>query len=705
MNYGSGIFYPPIVPQQPRSDRVLPPKPPAAFETLTAPQGQRATLQKNANKVPKATQSQNATLSTQYIPLTGSRALGITGDLTLECWFQPAAISAYQALIFRGSNAIAGPYRLGITAAGKLIFARGNGTTEATLTGTTTLVAGTSYLLQATMSGNVAQLWVNGVQDASGTLSTSISDTGNPVYLGRDGSGNYAGGLLDEVSVYASALSSTRVSAHHSAGITSLNNEYGNVTARVSDQAPMTTERGIDQVRPLATIMAGKSDLLLDNRSRDYSAENAASALFSYLRGGHQIRFNAFDPSTAKYLPQWQGIMQDMPQNPGWGQRTVGITSLGNQSLLKKLPTAKANQQGISTALYQTITTDQALGYLCDALGIPARLRNFQTGLTTLLWWWMNNEDPQQAAQTIVNSEGPGARLYEDEWGRLTFENRHNRVLSDRSVTSQATFSDHGSFPLFSDSGFTYTKPKENIVNICTVTAVKRSTKAVAQVWSSTETITLQANDSITRVATASEPFTGAVTPVAGTDFTVSAGSIASVTLNRTSGQNVTITYTAGASGCTFSNPQLRAQPVSQDASFDITNSIDTSASRDTWGASVYPLEVRQDIDPAELQDFCDTVVLWWQNPRARCSITVDGAANDANLTQVLNRKPSDRVTVVEQQTGVDGDFFVELINKEMDVPGKRVSGTLSLETVGTLGRPFQLNISDLNNAEYVLWV
>ncbi|MDE2101842.1 MAG: LamG domain-containing protein [Patescibacteria group bacterium] len=681
------------------------PTAPTTALPLDATQGQAAKLSRVVNKVPKATQGQNATLGTQYIPIAGSRALGITGDLTLECWFKPASIGVYQALIFRGSNAIAGPYRLGITAAGKLVFARGNGTAEATLTGATTLVAGTTYLLQATMSGNVAQVWVNGASDGSGTLSTSISDTGNPVELGRDLTGNYAAGVLDEAAVYATALSSTRISTHRTAGITTLNNEYGNVTARVSDQAAMTTERGMDQVRPLATIMAGKSDLQLDNRSRDYSAENASSALFAYLRGGHQIRFNAFDPSTVKYLPQWQGVMQDMPQNPSFGQRTVSIASLGNQSLLKKQPTATANQQGISTALYQNITSDQALGYLCDALGIPARLRNFQTGLTTFLWWWMNNEDPQQAVQAIINSEGPGARLYEDEWGRLTFENRHNRVLAARSITSQATFSATGNFPLFSDAGFSYTKPRENIVNICTVTAVKRSVKAAAQVWSSTESFTLQANDSITRVATASEPFTGAVTPVAGTDFTVSAGSIASVTLDRTSGQNVSITYTAGASGCTFSNPQLRAQPVSQDASFDLINSIDTSTSKDTWGAAIYPLEVRQDIDPSELQDFCDTVVLWWQNPRARCVIEVDGAADDANLTQVLNRKPSDRVTVVEPQTGVDGDFFVELVDLEMDVPGKRVIGTLSLETVGTLGRPFQLNISDLNNAEYVLWV
>lgn len=448
------------------------------------------------------------------------------------------------------------------------------------------------------------------------------------------------------------------------------------VSARVLERAPVTASRGRDQIRALAPPMAGTFNAELLNTSKDYSPEYASSPLYGNLLPGRLVQLEAGD-GTTRYLYEeslpydsavtynsgtghvlWTGILDDLPQHPELNRLSVTLPSFGTLSRLRK----RQVDEGISTALYSNILTSVALGHLLDAAGWPAADRVIDTGKTTLLWWWLDNADPFTAMVELLATEGPGAAIYEDGRGRIVFESRHYRLLTARSTTSQATLRGSGSEPLFS-APFSYNPGLKDVINRCTITVKARSAKSLAVVWSLGENVALAANETKTYVArqTSGEPFTAAVAPVAATDYTVQSGSVTSITLNRTSGASVTITITGGAGGASVTGLQLRAQPVTVDSSGQATNTIDTSVSQTRYGRRTYPLPTRAEVSLSTAQDFCNAVVGIYQAPRPQVSLALNNGTA-ARLAQALGREISDRVTIVEAQTAVNHDYFVEQI-------------------------------------------
>lgn len=357
------------------------------------------------------------------------------------------------------------------------------------------------------------------------------------------------------------------------------------------------------------------------------------------------------------------GRIDELLQHPEPGIRTTEIKCLGRLSMLRG--------KRVSTQLYSSITTDTALGYILDAAGLTdTTLRVLDTGKTTLDWWWLDDEDAFDAVVALVNTEGPGAALYEDGRGRVNFESRHYRLLTTRSLSSQATISDTGSEPLHSRP-LRYDPGDKSIINICTVTTKTRTAKTSAAIWSLGSSFSLGPNEVRKYIARQSDdtPFTTAIAPVSPTDYTVTAGSLASVTLDRTSGASCTITLTAGASGATLSGLQLRAQTVSVDNTIQIANTISTSASQTAYGVKTYTLPVRAEIPALDAQDFCNAVVQHYRAPRSVASVTLNNGEPE-RLTQILSRRPSDLVTLVEGQTGINGTFWVERVEHVISAGG-----------------------------------
>ena len=98
-----------------------------------------------------------------------------------------------------------------------------------------------------------------------------------------------------------------------------------------------------------------------------------------------------------------------------------------------------------------------------------------------------------------------------------------------------------------------------NTIRVGTVTRVLQ---AVSDVWTSPEDVVMaaQARLTIRLAAQRDTPFTGLLTPVVTTDYTVSAGSVVSMELDKTSGVEANLTITAGASGATIQNLKVRGQ-------------------------------------------------------------------------------------------------------------------------------------------------
>lgn len=428
----------------------------------------------------------------------------------------------------------------------------------------------------------------------------------------------------------------------------------------------LTGERGRDQARMLAPPRAGKASLFLDNMSGSYGPSSGVQA-------GRLVRVRATDPTTATVHDLHLGILDKPEHLPG--TQFEKLVSLKTKGTLSRL----AGKQ-ISTALYSSITTDVAIGHLLDAVGWPAggSYRALDVGKTTLDWWWLDKQDAMQALVELLNTEGPGAAIYEDGAGRVVFNSRHARVTEARSTTIQTTFRSTGTEPII-ELPFAYDPGLQDVINVCSITVKTRAAQSSAQVWALGSTVTLAAAETIEFTARQSDgdPFTSAVTPSSGGgDFTVSAGSVTSVTLDRTSGASVTVTIVAGASGATITGLRLRAQSVEVTHTTVRTNTVDTSASRAQYGDQTPPngWRVRAEIPVAMAQDFVNAVVGFYKDGRPNAQLALMANGDAARLTAALDREVGDRVRVIEDNLSIDEEFTVEQVRHEISSPSTHIT-------------------------------
>ena len=170
-----------------------------------------------------------------YIDVGNDSSLA-PANLTLSCWFKASgSIGAYNYLISRNGNTY-GAYHLRYTSTGNkfnyfLAFAPGGGThRQAHFNSTLTLTDWHHVAL--TYDGSHIKGYVDGSEDYSIAETRALAYSADSTY-GTDtwiGKGKYpdpAEGLIDEVSIFSSALSASDISAMYNGGtptdISSLN--------------------------------------------------------------------------------------------------------------------------------------------------------------------------------------------------------------------------------------------------------------------------------------------------------------------------------------------------------------------------------------------------------------------------------------------------------------------------------------------------
>lgn len=450
-----------------------------------------------------------------------------------------------------------------------------------------------------------------------------------------------------------------------------------NVSARMLDARGFTCERGRNQIKSLAPPGVGQASYgSLDNRSKDYSTENGSSPLAGNLLPGRRARALAVHSSTTYNL--FSGIVDDIEQHPE--DKTVAIPILGTLSRLAG--------QKVTTSLYSGISTDAALNYILDAVGWPALERVLQAGQTNFTYWWLDDEDAFDAIARVVASEGPGATVYEDGAGNFVFENRHNRLITARSTTSQATFRDSGTAP-WHRRPFAFNGRLKEVVNTVSVPVNVRAEQPLGPVWTLNGSLFIPPSTTVRIEARGQHPFTGAYSPVENVDYVVAAGSLTSITLDRTSGMSVTIIIVGGAGGATLTGVQLRAYSLPA-TELRVASTANVAASVAKYGVKTYTDEIWPEIDINTAQDFANAIATAYQEPRAAATITIEGV-DDTHRTQCLAREISDRITVVEAQTGLNADMFIEWIGHEVGNAGRshvtqfgceKATGAVALLTV-----------------------
>ncbi|MGA9272266.1 MAG: LamG-like jellyroll fold domain-containing protein [Candidatus Cybelea sp.] len=166
----------------------------------------------------------SAAAGTVSVPATTK--LQPASAVSLEAWLEFAATPAtYTFAVGYGTDSSYAPYGLFFRANGQILaqFYTSSGVLE--VGSTTKLSPNTPYYVVGTYDGTTGRLYINGVQNASGTLSGTFKDYGGGYGFSIADDAGHSDpafkGTIDEVAVYAGkVLTAAQVQNHYAAGTT-----------------------------------------------------------------------------------------------------------------------------------------------------------------------------------------------------------------------------------------------------------------------------------------------------------------------------------------------------------------------------------------------------------------------------------------------------------------------------------------------------
>jgi pimeloyl-ACP methyl ester carboxylesterase len=158
--------------------------------------------------------------SSGYVGIPHSASLVLTGDMAVEAWVKPSALTASGITVAAKNNTAndtAGPWAFMVDDTGNPRMFVGNGTTQSQVICSQAISAGVVSHLVASISGTTVSFYINGVFASSGTFVQARADSGSEFRIGRQ-QGQWWQGTLDEVAVYNTALSAATVLDHYEVG-------------------------------------------------------------------------------------------------------------------------------------------------------------------------------------------------------------------------------------------------------------------------------------------------------------------------------------------------------------------------------------------------------------------------------------------------------------------------------------------------------
>lgn len=157
--------------------------------------------------------------STGYLEAANTASLQRTGDLTIEFWLKVSSLAAAQVIVSKGTT---GEYHVLLNTNGSISLLMGPAYNTVVIPAAS-ITTGTWFhvVIVRTLVGKTVNAYLNGVSKFSGTYTTSPSTTTNVLRIGTTSpsTGSFYNGVLDEVALYARALSATQVANHHTWGV------------------------------------------------------------------------------------------------------------------------------------------------------------------------------------------------------------------------------------------------------------------------------------------------------------------------------------------------------------------------------------------------------------------------------------------------------------------------------------------------------
>lgn len=422
------------------------------------------------------------------------------------------------------------------------------------------------------------------------------------------------------------------------------------VTENVLAQG-ITVEYGRDQDRQLSPSAVGRSGFILCNESRDYSPENVFSPIYSDLGAARPVKFTAEFQGTTYGL--FRGRLDDYEIRADRSERSVSFTALDGLSLLQ---TAR-----LSTNLYSAQRTGEVINIILDEIGWTDP-RDIDPGATIVPWWWAES-NAFDAVQEIVLSEGPPAIAYVDPDGTFVFKDRHHRIIDTVSLVSQATFAaGRGLCDSPPVTGFSYTAPfqyqhgSRDVINSVSFSVDQRMPDGqLSVVWESDETYTIEDGETITVIADMQNPVMD-VQPIDAT-FTGSGG--LTTVVERTSGQSIPVHLSASGGQVVITHLTLTARDVPVIRTVKVMDEDSTSISQ--HGLREYPNQAPW-AGVEDAKAIASIILAHYAQRRPTVQIRVVAQDPD-HLKQIFGRRISDRITIRNDELGMNADFHIESVS------------------------------------------
>lgn len=388
---------------------------------------------------------------------------------------------------------------------------------------------------------------------------------------------------------------------------------------------------------------------------------------FQGTPGAGIILYGDLIQMTTNPVTIFRGHLDEYTLLPARNERKVTISCLD--------PLAQLTESKATTDLYPSIRTGDAIHKILDSISWSGVLRDIDTGATTLRWWSVNAVDAWSAIQDILAAEGSPALITSDSSGSIVFRDRHHRLIRTASTTSQVTLRDTGSEPKFSEP-LMYDQGWRDVVNDVLFEVDERGPAPDRSViWESDLVYNVGASATLSFTISTEDPFYDAAVLTS----TVISGS-ATVSINVTQGQSTTISIVAGGGGAQVTNIQLDGYVVGVQRTLQVSASDATSISLygsksgpDGAGAASY----------ADAEAIAALAVLYRKTRLPIVQLDVRGS-NATRLTQCITRNLSDRITIVDAETGLNRAFFIEQINHQVIDAGALHTTTFGCEAVPT---------------------
>jgi hypothetical protein len=438
-------------------------------------------------------------------------------------------------------------------------------------------------------------------------------------------------------------------------------------------------ERGRDT--NLGDVQVGTAEIRVINTDKRFSPEYASGDYYGNLKPMRPIYITATFGVTT-YPLFWGYVLKFVP-NTDRMKKDCYIYAV---DVLHRFQQSK-----ITTDLLTTQTEAELIDTIRAAVQATGETiaTSLDTGEDTYDYAWFTGQNALEAVQNICKASN--GLCYADESGTLIFESR-----SHRSAHTSVYTCDNDHYRM------TYAYGERDIINRVTTTCSEKSVAAPSELWRDWQVFYVPAGETVTRKAVFAGPASTITTPAATTDYTGNSDSGGGGT-NLTANISIVVTEYAesaslaventGAVGLYVTLLKLRGELLTFGDDGEYT--AEDATSKTSYGPreDSFDSDLLNDIGDAENRS--RYILARHKAPVSEITLTLR-PDDDAKLIAMLTWGISDRITVAEDQTAVDGDFYIEKIRHQIEPGFMETQWTLS--AIGV--QAFILDTSVLDGAE-----